>query len=53
MEPQATYSAYFGEVTRLNGWYFVARKYAVKRRKSAGDRAEYLEAVRPVQRERA
>jgi hypothetical protein len=41
---RARYAAYFDEVTRLAGWYCVARKYAARRRKTGADRASYTEA---------
>lgn len=39
-----TYSAYFDEVSRLNGWYRAANRYGAKRRKTPEDRAAYLRA---------
>lgn len=39
-----TYTAYFGEVMRLSGWYEAAWRYAARRRKTEADRAEYLRA---------
>lgn len=41
---RARYAAYFDEVTRLAGWYRAAREYAARRRKTAADRASYIEA---------
>jgi hypothetical protein len=41
---EARYRAYFGEVTRLAGWYRETLKYAARRRKTAADRARYTEA---------
>lgn len=39
-----TYNAYSAEVTALAGWYRAAHRYAVKRRKTAQDRAAYIAA---------
>lgn len=41
---RATYSAYFDEVMRLDGWYAAARQYAAKKRKTPEDRTGYLVA---------